>query len=347
MARQTHGDQIMRSGDLFDRRPIDLGGFRLKAHTVEAYGTPTFEQWVNAMEFTRSVHKGSPYWWGELFAYAETRQDWAEKMAQALEASGYERQTLLNLSWIVRHVDEEARQMSPSVGHSAEVAPLPPADQRRLLAKATEEGWTVRDLRLNIRSEKRARVIEGQAVLEGLFRVIYADPPWKYGDRPPSGSGQADHYHGMTIDEICKLPVAAHSLPNAVLFMWTTAPFLLENPGPREVIEAWGFTPKTQRIWDKVDHNWGHYVSVRHEILIIATRGSCTPDRPTPMLDSVVTERVRPDAEHSGKPESFRKDIERMYDGPYLELFGRRPIEGWTVFGDDARLWPTQMGAYA
>ena len=31
--------------------------------------------------------------------------------------------------------------------------------------------------------------------------------------------------------------------------------------------------------------------------------------------------------------------IEKLYDGPYLELFGRSPIDGWQVFGNDASLW--------
>jgi hypothetical protein len=56
------------------------------------------------------------------------------------------------------------------------------------------------------------------------------------------------------------------------------------------VIEAWGFTYKTSFVWDKVRHNYGHYNSVRHELLLVCTRGSCTPDEPTPMPDSVVVE---------------------------------------------------------
>jgi N6-adenosine-specific RNA methylase IME4 len=80
------------------------------------------------------------------------------------------------------------------------------------------------------------------------------------------------------------------------------------------VIEAWGFEYKTGAVWDKVLHNFGHYVSIRH--LLIATRGSCTPDRPTPMIDSVQT--IRRGDVHSAKPEEFRQMIERLYDGPYL-----------------------------
>jgi N6-adenosine-specific RNA methylase IME4 len=125
-----------------------------------------------------------------------------------------------------------------------------------------------------------------------------------------------------------------------VLFMWVTAPLLLQNPGPREVIESWGFEPKTGIVWDKVLSAGGHYVAVKHEHLIICTRGSCTPDRPTPQPDSVQT--IRRDGEHSEKPREFRQLIEKLYDGPYLELFARSTAPGWTVFGNDARLWAEQ-----
>jgi hypothetical protein len=37
---------------------------------------------------------------------------------------------------------------------------------------------------------------------------------------------------------------------------------------------------------------------------------------------------------HSAKPEEVRGFIERASPGPYLELFGRRPVEGWAVFGN-------------
>ena len=67
----------------------------------------------------------------------------------------------------------------------------------------------------------------------------------------------------------------------------------------------------TIRIVGEVAHNYGNYVSVRHEFLLICTRGSCTPDAPVPMPNSVVTERRS--ETHSEKPESFRTTIERLY----------------------------------
>lgn len=45
------------------------------------------------------------------------------------------------------------------------------------------------------------------------YSVIYADPPWSYrqcGTGPKSRGNAAQHYHTMTTDDICALPV--HSL---------------------------------------------------------------------------------------------------------------------------------------
>jgi hypothetical protein len=32
-----------------------------------------------------------------------------------------------------------------------------------------------------------------------------------------------------------------------------------------------------------------------------------------------------------------RRRIERLYPGPYLELFGRKPVPGWTVWGNEIK----------
>lgn len=324
--------------ELFDARPIGLEGFNLFARSAVAVGTPTIRQWQTVLQFASAAHEASPYWIGDLLAYAESREDWLEKLSQAFTVTGLAEKTLYNLASISRHVEEPERALAPSLSHAAEVASLERPEQTRYLTLARKEGWTRQEMRVQIRNAKRARVIEGQATLEGMFRVIYADPPWLYGDRPPSGSGAKDHYPPMTIAAICALPVAAHALPNSVLFCWVTAPMLYENPGPREVIEAWGFKPKTGMVWDKVRSAGGHYAATTHEHLIIATRGSCTPDEPSPSPDSVQV--IRREGEHSSKPEEFRRVIQQLYTrGPYLELFGRKRVEGWSVFGNDARLW--------
>ena len=328
----------------FDARPIELAGFRLYGRGVRAVGSPTLDQWVSATQFAAAAQESSPYWVGDLLTYAENRVDWAEKMDQAIGLTGLAHQTILNLTWISRSVDVPERVIAPSIAHAAEVAALPQPSQRKFLQKARDEEWSRSELRQAVRAAKRTKVIEGQARLEGQYRVIYADPPWTYRQNTPTASGEMtrseERYPGMSIDEICALPIAAHVARNAVLFLWVPVPFLLQNPGPREVLEAWGFEYKGGYVWDKVHGMPGSYSYVNHEHLLIGTRGIGTPDVPISGHDHDSVQVFRREGEHSAKHKEFRGLIESLYTtGPYLELFGREKVKGWTVFGNDARLW--------
>lgn len=323
--------------------PIQLGMFTLTSFGLEVDGDPTFEEWEGVGIFIKGANRRSGFWLVDWLTYGESRADWAERLAQAVDITGLSEKTLKNVRRVRNIAPARRRAETVDFTLHVEVAGLTPDEQEHWLAESESHGWDRRELRLNIRASKRAKVLEGQATLEGMYRVIYADPPWLYGGPSGSFTGQTsakDHYQGMTVEQLCKLPVAAHALPDSVLFCWVTTP-MLSIVWP--VLEAWGFTYKTSMVWDKVAHNFGNYVSVRHEHLLICTRGSLTPDRPTPMIDSVQT--VRSSQEHSAKPEEFRQIIERLYDGPYLELFGRRKVAGWDVFGNDARLWAEQKSA--
>jgi N6-adenosine-specific RNA methylase IME4 len=332
--------------DLFDERPLTLKTCKLYARRVEIVGRPTLSAWTSDFEFVHATEESAGFWIGDLWNHAVDQVDWREKLPQALADIGLDVKikTFYNAGHVARRVNSrKARKAAPSFGHAAVVADLPEDQQVALLAEADAKGWGVRDLMTEKRHRARPKIIEGQAALEGMYRVLYADPPWSYNDsgvitESDAYGRAARHFPSMPIEEMCKLPVEAHALPDAVFFCWVTAPLLLQNPGPREVIEAWGFTPKTGMVWDKVLHNFGHYVSVRHEHLIISTRGSCTPDNLTPMIDSVQT--IRRGDVHSQKPEEFRRLIQQLYSrGPYLELFARERVEGWSAFGNDARLW--------
>lgn len=329
-----------------ERLPLCDGKFTLTATGVHVKGRPSIEEFGIAWRFARFSEQGSPWWVVALLEYAETRNDWDKGLLEKIvDLTGKSEGRVRSLRSIGRSIPPARRRDDVDFSVHEVVAPLEPEEQDELLEQAAVENLSVRDVKTIIRGRRRQRVISGQAVLEGQFRVIYADPPWSYRTTPPSGVDPDVHYPTMTIEEICALPVQEHSFKDSVLFMWTTAPKLLENPGPRDVLEAWGFDYKTNVVWDKVTHNFGHYFSVRHEHLIIATRGRCTPECPTPMPDSVQTFRGgRAELDHSEKPEEFRKLIERLYPtGPHLELFGRKKVDGWTVVGNDARLWAGEM----
>lgn len=162
------------------------------------------------------------------------------------------------------------------------------------------------------------------------YRVIYADPPWAYGNSMPEYfTEQKDHYTLMTMDEICQLPIDNISEDNGVLFLWVTSPILEEC---FRVINSWGFRYKSSFVWDKIKHNMGHYNSVRHEFLLIATKGSCQPDIQK-LYDSVQSIERRA---HSEKPEDFRAIIDHIYPlGARIELFARKSVKGWDAYGNE------------
>jgi len=166
------------------------------------------------------------------------------------------------------------------------------------------------------------------------YRVVYADPPWDYGAhlQPDYHTEQRDHYAVMSIDAICAEPVKTWVEDDAVLFLWVTSPILEKA---FTVIRAWGFEYKTSFVWDKIKHNLGHYNSVRHEFLLVCTRGACRPDEKQ-LFDSVQSiERTR----HGAKPVEFYDIIETLYvRGDRLEMYGRKRRSGWDVHGHVAQL---------
>ena len=194
-----------------------------------------------------------------------------------------------------------------------------------------------RETRKLARRVKAKRAASRAAAMPaGKYRVIYADPPWAYGNEQPNyHATQENHYALMSLDDICHCPLDGQPIDsiledNAVLFLWTTSPMLAES---FDVVRAWGFEYKSSFVWDKVKHNMGHYNSVRHEILLICTRGACTPDIPR-LFDSVVTEER---TEHSRKPETFYEIIDTIYPhGARIELWARSGRDGWSSYGDQS-----------
>lgn len=194
-----------------------------------------------------------------------------------------------------------------------------------------------REVRQSLRTVSQQEKKQPPPLPSNKYRVWYADPPWAYGNSGVIGDsdnyGRAErHYPTMSIDELCQMgpEIKDACEDDAVLFLWVTSP-LLEECFP--VIRAWGFKYKTSFVWDKVGHNYGHYNSVRHELLLICTKGSCTPDNKT-LYDSVVS--IEKSTIHSQKPEEFREMIDSLYTwGNRIELFSRSDANGWDRWGNE------------
>ncbi len=160
------------------------------------------------------------------------------------------------------------------------------------------------------------------------YAVIYADPPWRYDFSETNNRKIENQYPTMTEDEIAALDVPAAD--DAVLFMWATNPKLREA---FTVLDGWGFDYVTNMVWVKDRIGMGYYARSRHELLLIAKRGSLPVPLPDNRPDSVIEGKR---TEHSAKPLHLYDVIERMYPGfAKIELFCRSPYEGWDAWGNE------------
>ena len=180
-----------------------------------------------------------------------------------------------------------------------------------------------------------------------MYRILTADPPWKFGDKlPGKGRGAEKHYKTLTVEEICLFPLP-EMLDDSVLFLWRVASMQEEA---LRVIRSWGFTLKTEIVWRKKTKEgkrhfgMGRTVRAEHETCLIATMGKplvkarnvrSVFDAEEPNWEDVGGMfEAEASRRHSQKPDEFFEIVESLFDGPYVELFARRTRLGWTTLGD-------------
>ncbi len=298
------------------------------ATSLQLSKSMTDDEWLD-LGCSLGKFERSKMWWVGDWLKHKYPDGYVERgvYEELAEKTGLAKGTMNDALYVSKAVNSSVRTEQLSFQHHHIVAPLPEAQQRKWLEKAVEEGWTVRQLRESIRGESTPELPDDK------YRVIYADPPWEYGNAQHGLEEQETvlETHYPTMSDDARMALEEWRLPadEAVLFCWATSPrikFALE------LIERWGFQYKAMFVWDKVKHNVGYYNSVRHELLLICTKGSCLPDVKE-LHDSVVSiER----GEHSEKPPYFRDLIDKMYpNGKRIELFARTPSDGWDVWGNE------------
>lgn len=173
------------------------------------------------------------------------------------------------------------------------------------------------------------------------YAVILADPPWYFKNFSEKGEEKnpVAHYNCMSIDDIKALPVSGLAAPDAALIMWATAPML---PQAIAVMDAWGFTFKSAGAWAKqssTGQKWafgtGYCYRSAAEFWLLGTLG-----KPKQKVKNVRNLIISPIREHSRKPDEMRQNIEKLWDGPYLELFAREPAKGWDSWGNQTDKFP-------
>jgi N6-adenosine-specific RNA methylase IME4 len=210
--------------------------------------------------------------------------------------------------------------------------------QKRLIAMAKQgDKVSAKQELKKVRREKKERTLatatEAASTSLGskLYAVIYADPPWRFEpwSRETGMDRAADnHYPTEDLDKIKATIVPAAE--DAVLFLWATAPML---PQALEVMNAWGFTYRSNCIWDKEVAGTGYWFRSQHEQLLVGTKGNIPAPDPSQVYSSIIrTKRT----DHSRKPPDFAEIIETLFPtAPRLEMFAREQRLGWDVWGNE------------
>lgn len=158
------------------------------------------------------------------------------------------------------------------------------------------------------------------------YRTILADPPWDINQR--GNYGAIKHYDLMSLERIKVMPVAELCEDNAHLYLWCPNGLL---PQALEVIKAWGFIFRSPIYWIKPRLGLGVYIRNASETCLFATRGKAPVKFHAQPNWLFAPQQPR----HSEKPAEQFAIIERLSDGPYLELFARRRQPGWDCWGNE------------
>lgn len=163
------------------------------------------------------------------------------------------------------------------------------------------------------------------------YKLIYADPAWKYNNVRTGGSmnsGAAQHYPVMSIRDICDLPIQQICEDDCVLFLWTTVPLLDEGI---KVLKSWGFQYKHSLFWRKItSKGMGYWFRGQVEVLLMGVKGKVKAFRS--QSTNILQTKVE---RHSEKPEAMYKLIESLRIEPRIELFARKKRKGWDSWGLD------------
>jgi N6-adenosine-specific RNA methylase IME4/ParB-like chromosome segregation protein Spo0J len=281
---------------------------------------------------------------GMVAARLETMKQGRPEKDANLHVSRDEAAAMLNVSTrTVAHAavvrDRAAPELQRAVDQGkiavsvAAKAAVLPAKQQREIAERAEAGEAnvVRNIVKGAARQRREVELGAKQVAlpEKRYGVILADPPWRFefwSQKGRTNSSADNHYPTMTLDEIKALQVPAAE--DCVLFLWATVPMLLDA---LDVMRAWGFVYKSHCVWVKDRPGTGYWFRNSHEVLLVGTKGTV----PAPAAGTQYTSvHAYPVGAHSEKPFPFTEMIDEIFPTlPKLEMFARRPVEGWQVWG--------------
>jgi hypothetical protein len=110
--------------------------------------------WVRTGQRLGAMTRCSQWWIGDWVRYGNGR--WGEKYKEASKITGYDVQSLRNMAYVAGRVKVSRRRYNLTWSHHAEVSSLDSAEQDSWLELAEAERLSVADLRIELRSARRA-----------------------------------------------------------------------------------------------------------------------------------------------------------------------------------------------
>lgn len=244
---------------------------------------------------------------------------------------------------------KRAGQYADAVAKVSQVVPLPTAAPRQAVIKAAALIETAPEKAVEIltgaksfaevrREEKREEIIERlesvEAIeakeAEGVFDVIVLDPPWPMQkiERDVTPEQVAFDYPTMSEEELAAMPIPAAD--DCHVWVWTTHKFL---PMSLRLLDAWGMKYVCTFVW----HKPGGFQpfglpQYNCELAVYARIG--TPE----FIDTKAFNTCfnAPRGAHSEKPSEFYDVVRRVTAGRRLDMFNRRAIDGFEVWGKES-----------
>jgi N6-adenosine-specific RNA methylase IME4 len=241
---------------------------------------------------------------------------------------------------------EKAKNLDPSIEAKVSAGKAPPraavVKAAALLETAPERAREIieggKKMADVIREEKRAEVVaklesveaKKAKALAGHYDVIVIDPPWPMEKIERDVRPNQSEFDYPTMTEADLVAMKMPSADACHLWLWTTHRFL---PMALRLLDAWKFKYVCTFVW----HKPGGFQPIglpqyNCEFAVYARRG--TPQFIDTKAFPVCFDAPR--GKHSEKPEAFYDVVRRVTAGRRIDIFNRREIDGFDVWGKEA-----------
>lgn len=209
------------------------------------------------------------------------------------------------------------------------------AEGKELLKQVRKGQITLAEARRQVKKSEIVAKLEDVSAREakelaGEYDVIVIDPPWPMEkiERDVTPEQVAFEYPTMQEDELAAMQLPAAD--DCHVWVWTTHKFL---PMCLRLLDVWGLKYVCTFVW----HKPGGFQpfglpQYNCEFAVYARRG--TPQFIDTKAFPVCFDAPR--GKHSEKPEAFYDVVRRVTAGRRIDIFNRRQIDGFDVWGKEA-----------